>query len=50
MDAAVLAAMRKSSSMAVYATDARGRRFFDTYPLAGSASAIDAARLACMRR
>ena len=50
MDAAIIAAMRTSSSMTVYSNDTRGRRFSDTYALAGSASAIDAASLACMRR
>ena len=32
------------------ATDARGRRFSNTYSLAGAATAMDAATLACARR
>ena len=49
-DSAILDAIRKAESMTVYATDARGRRFSNTYPLAGAATAIDAATLACTRR
>lgn len=50
MDRAILDAIRKADSMTVYATDAKGRRFSNTYPLAGAATAIDAATLACTRR
>lgn len=47
MDAAVVAAMRSASSMSVTARSASGRVFIDTYPLAGAASAMDAALLGC---
>lgn len=50
MDRAIVAAIRNAQTMTIYATDARGRRFSDRYPLAGAASAIDAAAIACMRR
>lgn len=50
MDAKIIAALRQAKSMTVYATDTRGRRFSNTYPLAGAATAIDAATLACARR
>ncbi len=50
MDVAILDAIRKAETMTVYATDNRGRRFSDSYPLAGAATAIDAATLACARR
>ena len=50
MDSAILDAIRKTDSMTVFATDTRGRRFSNTYPLAGAATAIDAASLACRRR
>ena len=49
-DAAILAAIRSADSMTIFATDSRGRRFSNTYALAGAASAIDAATLACARR
>lgn len=49
-DAAILAAIRSADSMTIFATDNRGRRFSNTYALAGAASAIDAATLACARR
>jgi len=49
MDAAIIAAMRSTSRMVVYASDARGRRFSDTYLLKGAATAIDAATLACAK-
>ncbi len=49
MDAAIVAAMRSSSSMAVSAIDVRGRRFTDRYSLAGAATALDAASLGCAR-
>ena len=50
MDAAILAAMRSATSMTIRATDNRGRRFSNTYSLAGAATAMDAATLACSRR
>ena len=49
MDAAVIAAMRSASRMSVTARDARGNRFFDTYDLAGAATAMDAATVGCAR-
>ena len=49
-DTAILAAIRSANSMTIFATDSRGRRFSNTYALAGAASAIDAATLACARR
>ncbi len=48
-DAAIVAAMRSAKSMRVSARSAAGRSFSDTYPLAGAASAIDAAALGCAR-
>jgi hypothetical protein len=50
MDAAILAAMRSATRMTIRATDMRGRRFSNTYSLAGAATAMDAATLACSRR
>ncbi len=47
MDAAVVAAMRSAAMMSVSARSASGRTFTDTYPLAGAASAMDAATLGC---
>ena len=47
MDAAIVAAMRSASSMTVTARAAGGRVFSDSYALAGSASAMDAAMLGC---
>ena len=49
MDAAIVAAMRSARSMTVSARDARGRRFADSYPLEGAATAMDAATLGCAR-
>lgn len=49
MDAAIVAAMRSAAKMTVRATDTRGRRFANTYSLAGAATAMDAATLACAR-
>ncbi len=49
MDAAIVAAMRSARTMTVNSTDARGRRFFDTYTLAGAATAMDAATVGCAR-
>lgn len=50
MDAAIIAAMRSASRMTIRATDKRGRRFSNIYPLSGAATAMDAATLACSRR
>ncbi len=50
MDAAIVAAMRSASRMTITASDRRGRRFSDGYSLAGAATAIDAATLACAQR
>ncbi|MBX7480917.1 invasion associated locus B family protein [Qipengyuania qiaonensis] len=50
MDAAIVAAMRSASRMTVRASDTRGNRFSNSYSLAGAATAMDAATLACSRR
>ena len=50
MDAAIVAAMRSADSMTVRAVDTRGRNFSNSYQLAGAATAMDAATLACPRR
>ncbi|MBO6526022.1 invasion associated locus B family protein [Erythrobacter sp.] len=50
MDAAIVAAMRSADRMTIRATDRRGRRFANSYSLAGAATAMDAATLACARR
>ncbi|HUQ13675.1 MAG TPA: hypothetical protein VM055_05295 [Novosphingobium sp.] len=47
VDAGIVAAMRSATRMRVSAVAADGRAFADAYPLAGAASAIDAAALAC---
>lgn len=49
MDAAIVAAMRSGTRMFVNATDARGRRFSNTYDLAGVATAMDAASVGCAK-
>ena len=49
MDAAIVAAMRAGARMSVSATDRGGNRFTDRYSLAGVATAIDAATIACAR-
>ena len=49
MDAAIVASMRSATTMTVRATDTGGRRFSNSYALAGAASAMDAATLACAR-
>ncbi len=49
MDAQIVAAMRSARQMVVKATDSRGRRFSNTYKLAGSATAMDAATLGCAK-
>ena len=50
MDAAIVAAMRSADTMVVRARDRSGRRFSNTYALAGAATAMDAATVACARR
>lgn len=50
MDASILAALRSADRMSVRGTDTRGRRFNDSYPLNGVATAMDAATVACARR
>ena len=47
MDAAVVAAMRSAQTMTVSARDANGRGFSNTWPLAGAATAMDAATIGC---
>lgn len=49
MDAAIVAAMRSAKTMAVSARDARRRPFGNSYDLAGAATAMDTATLACAR-
>ena len=49
MDAAIVAAMRTSARMYVSARDDRGNRFGNSYNLTGSATALDAATLACAK-
>lgn len=49
-DRAIVAALRGSRSMSVEAVGPGGRPFADTYALAGAATAIDAAVLACAGR
>lgn len=48
-NAAIIAAMRSASRMRVSARDDTGRGFSNTWPLAGAASAMDAAALGCAR-
>lgn len=48
-DRAIVAALRSGRSMSVEAVGAGGRPFADVYLLAGAATAIDAATLACVR-
>jgi len=47
-DLRILAAIRSGDTLAVTATDARGRRFTDRYALTGAASAIDTAMIGCL--
>lgn len=49
-DRAAVAALRSARAMSVEAVDTRHRPFADTYALAGAATAIDAATLACVAR
>lgn len=48
-DRAITAAIRSGRSMSVEAVGTGGRPFADVYLLAGAATAIDAAALACVR-
>lgn len=48
-NAAITAAMRSAQRMTVTAQGAQGGRFFDRWPLAGAASAMDAALIGCAR-
>ena len=50
MDATIVTAMRSATRMVVRATDAKGRRFSNTYDLDGAATAMDAATVGCARR
>jgi len=47
MDAGIVAAMRSAQSMTISARDASNRGFSNTYPLAGAATAMDAAAIGC---
>ena len=47
MEAGIVAAMRSAQSMTVSARDAAGRGFSNTWPLAGAATAMDAAAIGC---
>lgn len=49
MDAAIVAAMRSARSMTVFAQDAQGRHFSNTWRLAGAATAMDAASVGCVQ-
>lgn len=46
-DRAILNAMRSAHAMTLATLDADGRTIADSYPLAGAATAIDAAQLGC---
>ena len=46
-DAAIAALLRASATMTVSARDTSGHLFADTYPLAGAATALDAAAIGC---
>lgn len=49
MDAAIVAAMRSARQMTVSSRDRSGTRFTDRYSVAGAATAMDAATVACAR-
>lgn len=49
-NAAIIAAMRSASRMTIAAQGAKGGSFSNTWPLAGVASAMDAALIGCARR
>lgn len=48
-DAAIIAALRSASRMSVSASSTKGSRFTDRYALAGAATAMDAATVACAK-
>ncbi|MPT47004.1 MAG: hypothetical protein E2598_01105 [Sphingobium sp.] len=48
MDSAIIAAMRMTTTMSIEAKGRDGRAFYDLYVLKGAATAMDAARLACL--
>lgn len=48
-DAAVIAALRSARTMTVSARDSSGRSFSNSWPLAGAATAMDAAAIGCAR-
>ncbi|MCW1430033.1 hypothetical protein [Novosphingobium sp. JCM 18896] len=50
MDAAIVAAMRSANAMTVSARDAKGGGFSNTWPLAGAATAMDAAAIGCVQQ
>jgi hypothetical protein len=49
MDAGIVAAMRSARTMQLSARDAKGRPFGNSYDLAGAATAMDTATLACAK-
>ncbi len=49
MDAAIVAAIRAAGSMTVRSQDSRGRRFSNSFDLAGAATAMDAATIGCAK-
>lgn len=49
-NAAIVAAMRSATAISVNARDERGNVFANRWPLAGAASAMDAAAIGCARR
>jgi hypothetical protein len=49
MDAAIVAAMRSARSMTVASRDTNNAGFSNTWPLAGAATAMDAAAIGCAR-
>lgn len=49
-DAAIIAALRSAARMSVSAQGTKGGSFTDRYTLAGAATAIDAATVACAKR
>lgn len=48
-NAAIVAAMRSAPRMQVSGRDMQGRRFANSWPLSGAASAMDAAAIGCAR-
>jgi hypothetical protein len=49
INAAIIAQMRSAKSMTVSARGANGKGFSNTWPLAGAATAMDAAAIGCAR-